>query len=63
MSNTSANTVSAYERYGRLTRAVSGASGIDQLAAIQATLEAAGVVFIKGNRARPGGVRLHKAGA
>ena len=63
MSGTSANTISAYERYGHLTRAISGASGIDQLAAIQATLEAAGIVFIKGNRAGPEGVRLHKTGA
>ncbi len=63
MSSTSANIVRTYERYGRLTRAVGGASGIDQLAAIQATLAAADVVFIEGNRARPGEARLHKAGA
>jgi len=55
--------VGACKRYGRLTRVFGGASEIDQLAAIQATLAAADVVFIEGNRAGPGEVRLHKAGA
>ena len=53
MSGASAGTVRAYERYGRLTRAGSGASGADQLAAIRAALESAGVEFIGENGGGP----------
>ena len=59
MSSATAATVRTYEQSGRLTRAADGTSGADQLAAIRATFEGAGVVFIEENGGGPG-VRLHK---
>ena len=51
--------LSAYERYGRLTWAANGSLGADQLTALQAVLEAAGIVFTEEGEAGPG-VRLQR---
>ena len=59
MSDISAGALSTYERYGRLTWAVNGSLGVDQLAVLQAVLEDAGVEFIPKNSGGAG-VRLHK---
>ena len=49
MSGISVSTIVSYERYGRLARGSNGVLGADQLAAIRAALEAAGVVFFEEN--------------
>ena len=59
MSGTSARTVHTYERNGHLARAAAGKSRAGRLAAIRATLEAAGVVFTEKNGGGPR-VRLRK---
>ena len=57
MSSATAATVRTYELHGRLTRAADGTSGAEQLAAIRATLESAGIEFIEESGCGPG-IRL-----
>ena len=54
MSGISVGTITSYERYGRLTRCSNGIIGSDQLAAIRAAFESAGIVFIEENGGGPG---------
>jgi hypothetical protein len=59
MSGATANAISSYERYGRLTRSATGSSGSDQLATIRAALEEAGVEFTNSDEPE---VKLRKPG-
>ena len=54
MSGISVNTISRYERHGYLTRTSHGMLGAAKLAAVQAALESAGVVFIQESGDAPG---------
>ena len=47
ISSISVSTIRSYERHGRLTRGSNSVSGADQVVAVQAALEAAGVEFIE----------------
>jgi len=60
ISGISVGTISSYERHGRLTRGSNGVLGADQLAAVQAAFEAAGVEFVRENNGGAG-VRMQKS--
>jgi len=60
MSGISVGTITSYERDGRLTRGSNGVLGADQLVAVQAAFEAAGVEFVPENGGGAG-VRMQKS--